>query len=71
MILNVQLTFEETCEYFKLWKVENLQKLQMKLNVGLSHATLRSMELNVVFTSPIKTTKQYHNDVFNELLKDN
>jgi hypothetical protein len=43
----------------------------MKLNVGLSHATLRSMELNVVFTSPIKTTKQYHNDVFNELLKDN
>jgi hypothetical protein len=45
MILNAQLTFEETCEYFKLWKVENLQKLQMKLNVGLSHATSRTMEL--------------------------
>jgi hypothetical protein len=69
MIPNAQLTFEDTCEYFKFWKVENLQKLQMRLNVGLSHATSRSMELNMVFTSPIKT--QDHNDVFNELLKDN
>jgi hypothetical protein len=25
----------------------------------------------MVFTSPIKTTKQHHNDVFDLLLKDN
>ncbi len=71
MIPNAQLTFEETCEYFKLCRVENLQKLQMRLNVGLSHATSRTMEPNMVFPSPIKTTKQHHIDVFNELLKDN
>ncbi len=71
MIPNARLTFEETCEYFKLCRVENLQKLQMRLNVGLSLATSRTMELNMVFPSPIKTTKQDHNDVFNELLKDN
>lgn len=71
MILNVQLTFEETCEYFKLCRVQNLQKVQMRLNVGLSHATSRTMELNMAFPSPIKRTKQHHIDVFNELLKDN
>jgi hypothetical protein len=27
MIPNAQVTFEETCEYFKLCRVENLQKL--------------------------------------------
>jgi hypothetical protein len=43
----------------------------MRLNIGLSHATSRTMEQNMVFPSPIKTTKQDHNDVFNELLKDN
>jgi hypothetical protein len=71
MIPNAQLTLEETCEYFKLCKVENLRKLRMRLNVGLSHATSRTMELNMVFPSPIKTTKQQHIHVFNELLKDN
>ncbi len=71
MIPNAQLTFEETCEYFKLCRVENLQKLQMRLNVGLSHATSSTMEQNMVFPSPIKTTKQHHIDVFNGLLKDN
>jgi hypothetical protein len=35
MIPNSQLTFEEACEYFKLSRVENLQKLQMRLNIGL------------------------------------
>jgi hypothetical protein len=65
MIPNAQLTFEETCEYFKLCRVENLQKLQMRLNVGLSHATSRTMEQNMVFPSPIKTTKRHHIDVFN------
>jgi hypothetical protein len=65
MIPNVQLTFEETCEYFKLGRVENLQKLQMRPNVGLSHATSRTMEPNMVFPSPIKTTKHHHTDVFN------
>jgi len=64
MILNAQLTFEKTYEYFKLCRVENLQKLQMRLNVGLSHATSRTMELNMVFPSRIKTTKQHHIDVF-------
>jgi len=43
----------------------------MRLNVGLSHATSRTMEQNMVFPSPIKTTKQQHIDLFNELLKDN
>jgi hypothetical protein len=62
MIPNAQLTFDETCEYFKLCRVENLQKLQMRLNVGLSHGTSRTMEPNVVFPSPIKTTKQHHID---------
>jgi len=38
VIPNAQLTFEETWEYFKLCRVENSQKLQMRLNVGLSHA---------------------------------
>jgi hypothetical protein len=71
MFPNAQLTLEETCEYLKLCRVENLQKLQMRLNVSLSHATSRTMELNMIFPSPIKTTKQHHIDVFNELLKDN
>jgi len=71
MVPNVQLTFDEACEYFKLCRVEKLQKLQMRLNVGLSHATSRTMEPNMVFPSPIKRTKQHHIDVFNELLKDN
>ncbi len=65
MIPNVQLTFEETCEYFKLGRVENLQKLQMRPNAGLLHATSRTMEPNMVFPSPIKTIKQHHIDVFN------
>jgi hypothetical protein len=65
MIPNAQLTFEETCEYFKLCRVENLQKLQMRLNVGLSNATSRTMDPNMVFPSAIKTTKQHHIDVFN------
>jgi hypothetical protein len=65
MTPNAQLNLEETCEYFKICKVENLQKLQMRLNVGLSHATSRTLELNMVFPSPIKTTKQNHIDVFN------
>jgi hypothetical protein len=65
MIPNAELTFEETCEYFKLCRVENLQKLQMRLNVGLLHATSRTMEPKMVFPSPIKTTKQHHIDVFN------
>jgi hypothetical protein len=29
----------------------------MRPNVGLSHATSRTMEPNMVFPSPIKTTK--------------
>ncbi len=65
MIPNAQQTYEETCEYFKLCWVENLQKLQMRLNVGLSDATSRTMDPNMVFPSPIKTTKQHHIDVFN------
>jgi hypothetical protein len=64
MIPNAQLTFEKTCEYFKLCRVESLQKLQMRLKVGLSHATSRTMEPNMVFPSPIKTTEQHHIDVF-------
>jgi hypothetical protein len=43
----------------------------MRLNVGLSYTKSRTMELNMVFPSPKKTTKQDHNDVFNELFKDN
>ncbi len=57
MIPNAQQTIEETCEYFKFCRVENLQKLQMRLNVGLSHATSRTMEQNMVFPSPIKRTQ--------------
>jgi hypothetical protein len=37
----------------------------MRLNVGLSDATSRTMDPNMVFPSPIKTTKQHHIDVFN------
>jgi len=63
MIPNAQLTFEKTWEYFKLCRVKFLQKLQMRLNVGLSHATSRTMEQNMVLPSPIKTTKQHHIDI--------
>jgi hypothetical protein len=43
----------------------------MRLNVGLSHSTSRTMEPNMVFPSPLKTIKQHHIDVFDELFKDN
>jgi hypothetical protein len=55
------LTFGKAHKYFKLCRVKNLEKLQMRLNV-VDH---------MVFTSPIKTTKQHHNDVFDLLFKDN
>jgi hypothetical protein len=49
MILDVQLGFQKSCEYFKLRRVRKLQKLQMRLNVGPSHATSRIVEAHMVF----------------------
>lgn len=53
MIFDVQLTFEEAHEYFKLHRIERLQIFLMKLNVGPSHGTSRTLKLNMV--SPCST----------------